>query len=159
MTIKPQDFSSTIIDNIDDLLDFNSPSLILKNFSVMQIQLKISDEFLKELIIPKTYKNLRSIFFQFNANFISSHQHKNHAIELKSEETLLFGPLYHFFKYQTEDFCEYIDKNLANEFICPSKYLTSALILFSFKLGSTLQFCVDCRILNSITIKNKYLIC
>ncbi len=100
MTIKPQDFSSTIIDNIDDLLDFNSPSLILKNFSVMQIQLKISDEFLKELIIPKTYKNLRSIFFQFNANFISSHQNKNHAIELKSEETLLFGLLYHFFKYQ-----------------------------------------------------------
>ena len=51
----------------------------------------------------------------------------------------------------------YIETNLANSFICPSKFSTDAPILFDKKSDGSLWLCVDYWGLNNITIKNQYL--
>ena len=50
----------------------------------------------------------------------------------------------------------YIENNLANGFIRPSKSSVGALILFDKKLDGSLKICVDYRGLNNLTIKNWY---
>ena len=50
----------------------------------------------------------------------------------------------------------YIETNLANSFICPSKSPTSATILFDKKSDKSLQLCVNYRRFNNINIKNQY---
>ena len=46
----------------------------------------------------------------------------------------------------------YIETNLANRFIRPSKCPAGAPIFFNRKLDGSLQLCVDCRGLNNLTI-------
>ncbi len=48
----------------------------------------------------------------------------------------------------------YVENNLANSFIRPSKSPTKAPILFDKKLDGSLKSFVDCRGLNNLTIKN-----
>ena len=50
----------------------------------------------------------------------------------------------------------YIETNLANGFIKPSKSLAGAPILFDRKLDGSLRLYVDYRGLNNLTIKNLY---
>ena len=50
----------------------------------------------------------------------------------------------------------YIETNLANGFIRPSKSPTGAPILFDRKSDGSLRLCVDYRDLNNLTIKNRY---
>ena len=52
----------------------------------------------------------------------------------------------------------YIETNLANSFIRPSKSPAGAPILLDRKLDRSLRLCVDYRGLNNITIKNQYLL-
>ena len=52
----------------------------------------------------------------------------------------------------------YIETNLANEFIKPSKLPAGAPILFDQKSDSSLRLCVNYRGLNNLTIKNQYLL-
>jgi len=54
------------------------------------------------------------------------------------------------------EFKEYIEENLAKNFIQHSKSPTGAPILFVKKKDGSLQMCVDYRGLNKITIKNRY---
>ena len=50
----------------------------------------------------------------------------------------------------------YIEINLANGFIRPSKFLSGAPILFDWELDRSFHLCVNYRDLNNITIKNQY---
>ena len=50
----------------------------------------------------------------------------------------------------------YIETNLANGFIRPSKSPAGAPILFDRKSNGSLRLCVDYRGLNNLTIKNRY---
>ena len=50
----------------------------------------------------------------------------------------------------------YIETNLANGFIRPSKSPVGAPILFDKKLDESLCLCIDYWSLNNITIKNQY---
>ena len=52
----------------------------------------------------------------------------------------------------------YIEKNLANSFIRPSKSSAGAPILFDKKLDGSLRLCIDYQGLNNLTIKNWYLL-
>ena len=51
---------------------------------------------------------------------------------------------------------KYIDKHFNKGFICPSMSPTAALIFLAKKLGRGIQFYIDYRGLNTITIKNQY---
>lgn len=57
----------------------------------MQMQIKTSDEFFEDFIICNVNRDLRSVFSQSIANFLSSNQDEDNAIELEPEKTLFFG--------------------------------------------------------------------
>ena len=79
-----------------------------------------------------------------------------HAIELEEGKQPPFGPIYSLGPVELEILKTYIETNLANGFIWPSKSLAGAPILFDWKLDGSLRLCVDYRGLNNITIKNRY---
>ncbi len=122
----------------------------------MQVQRETLDLSLEEPTIPKVYKDLANVFSPSNANFLPTHRDEDHAIKLELGKTPLFGLLYNLSEYQLKTLCKYIDKNLANGFIRPSKFSVGAPILFISKPDGTVRLCVDYCGLNSMTIKNRY---
>ena len=79
-----------------------------------------------------------------------------HAIELEEGKQPLFGPIYSLGPVELEILKTYIETNLANGFIRPSKSSAGAPILFDRKPDGSLRLCVDYRGLNNLTIKNQY---
>ncbi len=156
MTIHWRDSSSTVTDSIEEPLDLGSLIQIPADFQVMQVQLETLDESLEEPTSLKAYRDLANVFLPSNANSIPSHRDENHAIELEPRKTPPCGPLYHLSEYQLKTLREYLDENLANGFIRPSKSFSGAPVLFTPKPDGTLRLCVDYRELNSMTIKNQY---
>ncbi len=156
ITIQWRDFCFSVTDTIDKLLDLNFLYQIQINFREIKVQLETSDEFLEDLIIFNTYRDLRNLFSQSSANYLLLYQDENHAIELEPGKAPFFGLFYNFFEHQLKVFREYIDENLANKFICSSKSLARAPILFTVKPDGTLPLCVNYRRLNARIIKNQY---
>ncbi len=116
------------------------------------------DKYLEESTTPKEYKDLANVFSPSNSYSLPTHRDEDHAIELELGKTPLFGLLYNLSEYQLKTLREYMDKNLANRFISPSKSSAGAPVLFTPKLNRTLRFCVDYRRWNSMTIKSWYLL-
>ena len=79
-----------------------------------------------------------------------------YAIELEESKQPLFGPIYSLGLVELETLKTYIETNLGNGFIGPSKSLARALIFFDRKPDRSLRLCVDYQGLNNITIKNQY---
>ncbi len=52
----------------------------------------------------------------------------------------------------------YIENNLANNFINPSKSSIGGLIFFNKKPNKNLRLCINYQDLNTLTIKNRYLL-
>ncbi len=156
MTIQWHDSSSTVTDSIEKLLDFGSLTQIPTDFQVMQVQFEDLDESLEEPTIPKAYRDLAKVFSPSNANSIRPHREKDHAIELEPGKTPLFDPLYNLSEYQPKTIREYIDKNLANEFIWSSKSSAGGPVLLTSKPDGNLRLCINYRRLNFITIKTWY---
>ena len=129
---------------------------ILTDFQVMQVQLETLDKSLEEPTILKAYRVIANVFSPSNTNSLPPHRDEDHAIELEPGKTPPFGPLYNLSEYQLKTLREYIDENLANGFIRPSKSSAGAPVLFTPKPDGTLRLCVDYRGLNSMTIKNRY---
>ncbi len=96
------------------------------------------------------------VFSPSNTNFLPPHRDEDQTIELEPGKTPLFGPIYNLSEYQLKTLREYIDKNLAIGFIRPLNSSSGAPVLFTPKSDGTLRLCVDCRGLNSMTIKNRY---
>ncbi len=158
MTIQWRDSSSTVTDSMEEPLNLGSLTQIPADVQVMQVQLETLDEFLEEPIIPKAYRDLADVFSPINANSLPPHRDEDHAIELKPGEKSPFGPLYNLSEYHLKTLREYIDENLANGFIRTSKFSAGALVFFTPKPDGTLRLCVNYRGLNSMTIKNRYLL-
>jgi len=70
--------------------------------------------------------------------------------------TLLFGPIYLLSEVEQLALRDFLDENLTNKFIRPSKSPASAPILFIKKKDSSLRLTVDYRGLNKITKKDRY---
>ncbi len=111
----------------------------------MQVQLETLNEPLEEPTIPKEYRDLANVFLPSNANFPRPHRDEDHVIELEPGKTPPFGPLYNLSEYELKTLREYIDKNLANRFIRPSKSSAGAPVLFTLKPDATLRLFVDYR--------------
>ena len=83
---------------------------------------------------------------------------KKHAIELEEDKQPPFEPIYNLGPMELETLKTYIETNLANGFIRPSKSPVEALILFDQKPDRSVRFCVDYQGFNNIIIKNRYLL-
>ena len=81
----------------------------------------------------------------------------NHAIRLvKDYQQLPYEPIYSLGLVELKTLKTYIETNLANGFIKPSKSSTGAPILFNRKSDGFLRLCVDYRGFNNLTIRNWY---
>ena len=81
-----------------------------------------------------------------------------HAINLEEGKQPLYEPIYSLGPLELKTLKTYIETNLANSFIHPSKSPAGAPILFDKKPDGSFRLCVDYWGLNNITIKNQYLL-
>ena len=107
--------------------------------------------------VPAEYSDFADVFSPDLASELPEHTGINdHAIELVEGQQPPYGPIYSLGPVELETLKAYIETNLANRFIRPSKSPAGAPILFERKSDSSLQLCVNYRGLNNLTIKNQY---
>ena len=103
------------------------------------------------------YSDFADIFSPDLASELPEHTGiNNHVIELVEGQQLPYGPIYSLGLVELKTLKAYIETNLANGFIRPSKSSTGAPILFDRKSNGSFQLCVDYQGLNNLTIKNRY---
>jgi len=101
------------------------------------------------------YKNY---FFKTNIFLLLKYNKNNYTIDLQFDIELLFKFLYILFEKKLAIFRDYLLENQILEYICESTNCTNISILFVFKKNSIFRFYINYRELNSITIKNRYLL-
>ena len=108
--------------------------------------------------VPAKYSDFADVFSPDLTSELPKHSWiNNHAIELvESCQQAPYRPIYSLEPVELETLKAYIETNLANRFIRPSKSLTGALILFDQKSDDSFWLCVHYWDLNNLTIKNQY---
>ena len=107
--------------------------------------------------VPADYSNYSNVFLAEHKKELPENTGMNeHAIKLEKGKQPPFRPIYSLRLVELETLKTYIETNLANGFIRPSKSTAEAPILFDRKPDGSLRFCVDYRGLNNRIIKNRY---
>ena len=105
--------------------------------------------------VPAKYLDFADVFSPDLASKLPKNTGINdHAIELVEGQQTPYGPIYSLGPVELETLKAYIETNLANGFIRPSKSPARAPILFDRKSDGSLRLCVDYQSLNYLTIKN-----
>ena len=109
--------------------------------------------------VSAEYSNFANNFFPDLASKLLEHTGiNNHAIKLVDSQQSPYRPIYSLGPVELETLKAYIETNLANKFIRPSKSPTSAPILFDWKSNGFVWLSVNYRGLNNLMIKNRYLL-
>lgn len=108
------------------------------------------------LVIPEQYEEFKDVFEKKNADMLPEHRPYDCAIDLQEGTHPPFGPIYNLSQDELSALKDYIEENLAKNFIRHSKSPAGAPILFVKKKDGSLRMCVDYRGLNKITVKNRY---
>ena len=107
--------------------------------------------------IPAKYSDFADVFSPDLASELLKHTGiNNHAIKLVEGQQLPYGPIYSLGPVELETLKAYIETNLVNEFIRPSKSPAGASILFDQKSDGFFRLCIDYQGLNKLMIKNRY---
>ena len=106
--------------------------------------------------LPAQYKQYCDVIEKKNADTLPQHQPYDCSIELQEGAQPPFGPIYGLSQNELAALRDYLDENLAKNFIRHSKSPAGAPILFVKKKDGSLRMCVDYRGLNKVTIKNRY---
>ena len=107
--------------------------------------------------IPTKYSDFSDIFLEKKALILSKVTKLNqHAIELQKDQQPSYGSIYSLGPVKLKMLKTYIETNLANGFIRPSKSPANAFILFVGKPNGSLYLCMDYRSPNNLTIENRY---
>ena len=109
-------------------------------------------------MLPKEYYNFLDVFSKAEANKLPPYREIDYKIELEPGKAPLFSPLYGMSAGELEVLKNFLNNNLAKGFIRLSKSSAASPVLFTRKPGGGLRLYVDYRVLNAITIKNRYLI-
>ncbi len=109
--------------------------------------------------VPSEYADFADVFLSKLAIELLKHTRINdHAIELMDDWQPPYGLIHSLEPVKLEILKAYIENNLANGFIRPSKFSARAFILFDKKPDGSLRLYVDYQGLNNLTIKNRYLL-
>ena len=84
------------------------------------------------------------------------HQSYDHKINLDPSTLPPFSPIYSLSEVEQFDLHEFLDKNLANHFVCPLKSSAGTSILIIKKKDGSLHLAVNYCRLNRITRKDRY---
>ena len=107
--------------------------------------------------VPTKYSDFADVFSPDLASELPKHTEiNNHAIEPVDGQQPPYRPIYSLGPVELETLKAYIETNLANRFIRPSKSPAGVPILFDRKSDGSLRFYVDYQDLNNLTIKNRY---
>ena len=107
--------------------------------------------------ISTDYSDFADVFSPKLASKLLEHTGINdHAIKLVDNWQPPYGLIYSLGPVELETLKTYIETNLKNGFIKPSKSPAGAPILFDKKPNKSFQLCVDYWRLNNLTIKNQY---
>ena len=156
LDLESETFVVHVVSLNSDMLPSSSPLDV--HFSRgPQISSLIAEKAFKK--VPAEYSDFADVFSPDLASKLPKHTKiNNHAIDLvKCYQQPLYGPIYSLGLVELKTLKAYIETNLANSFIKPSKSPAGALILFDRKLDSSLRLCVNYQGLNNFTIKNQYL--
>ena len=94
--------------------------------------------------IPTEYSDFADVFSPELASELPEHTEINdHAIELVDDRQPLYEPIYSLGPVELETLKTYIETNLKNGFIRPSKSPAGAPILFDKKPDGSFRLCVD----------------
>ena len=106
--------------------------------------------------IPKDYHQFLPLFRKVDADKLPPHRPHDHNVNLKEGFTPPFGPLYSLSRPELEALRDWLQENLSKGFIRASSSPAGSPILFVKKGDGSLRLCVDYRVLNEGTIKNRY---
>ena len=113
----------------------------------------------EEVKIPAEYSDFSDVFSEEKVLVLPKLTELNqHAIKLQDGKQPPYGPIYSLGPVELETLKTYIETNLANDFIWPSKSPTNAPILFVRKPEGSFRLCMDYWGLNNLMIKNQYLL-
>jgi hypothetical protein len=108
--------------------------------------------------LPDAYKEYVDVFSEEGAATLARHRVQDHAIDLEPHTMPPQLGLYNLSQRELQVLREYLDAALKKGWICASKSLSIAPILFVPKKDGGDRLCVDYRGLNKVTIKNRYLL-
>ncbi len=107
--------------------------------------------------VPSEYADFADVFSpKLDAELPEHTGINNHTIELVNNWQPPYGPIYSLGPMKLETLKAYIENNLANGFIRPSKSPAWASIFFDKKPDGSMRLCMDYRGFNNLTIKNQY---
>ena len=108
-------------------------------------------------VLPEHYKKFLKVFSYEEANKLPPHHPGvDHIIKMQPGTQPPAGPLYGMSRNELQVLKKYLKKNLSKGFIWASSLPAAAPVLFVKKHGGGLWFCVDYRVLNALTVTNKY---
>ena len=150
----------TFVIYVVSLSFITSPSSSLLNVDLFrrpQVVGLIVEEALTKVLAK--YSDFMDEFFLDLESKLPKHiKINNYAIELVNGQQPSYEPIHSLGLMELETLKAYIETNLANRFIRPSKSPADAPILFDRKLNGSFQLHINYKRLNNFTIKNQYLL-
>ncbi len=110
------------------------------------------------IILSFRYFKFLDIFFKKDVDILFLHWVHDHVIHFKKDAQLSIFVLYNMNYDEILELQRYLDENLSKDFIQVSRSQTIIFVLFVKKLEEELHFCVNYWDLNTITVKNWYLL-
>lgn len=105
--------------------------------------------------VPAEYSDFADVLSEKLVRVLPEHTEiKTHTINLKKGKQPPYRPTYSLGLVELKTLKTYIETNLVNSFIYPSKSPAGTLILFDQKSDESFCLCVDYQGLDNLTIKN-----
>jgi len=98
------------------------------------------------------------VFVKEDFNILLEHRQWDHAIELVLGLEPKSSKVYLLFPVEQKELDFFLEENLHTRQICPSKSLMAVPVFFIKKKDGSLQLVQDYCALNSMMVKNKYLL-
>jgi len=106
--------------------------------------------------VPQEYHKFCDVFSGEKANVLAPHQPYNLKINLEEGTKPFHRPIYSLSPPELTALREFLEENVRNGFICPSKSPWGSLVLFIKKKDGSLHLCIDFHALNRVTEKDCY---
>src|SRR6266436_6652868 len=106
--------------------------------------------------VPQEYHEFHNVFSGEKANVLAPHWPYDLKINLEEGTKLFHRLIYSLLPPELTALREFLEENIWNGFICPSKSLWGSPVLFVKKKDGSLCLCVDFRALNRVTEKDHY---
>jgi len=110
----------------------------------------------ESFILPDYIREFESVFAKEDFNILPEHKQWDYAIELILGSEPKSLKVYSLSLVEQKELDSFLEENLHTRRIRPSKFPMAAPVFFIKKKNGSLWLVQDYRVLNSMTVKNKY---